>query len=149
MKNFVYAILALTFIATSCSSKQVTKEDISATEWKLTEYTDNNGFSIDADENIILTFRDTIMVAGNTGCNLFMGKYSVNESKIKIENIGSTKVFCGDDEAEIEQNYLNALSLELEAEIFSNGEELVLKNAENGIKIKYVKSEGLKFPHEK
>lgn len=149
MKNFVYAILALTFIVTGCSSKQVTKEDISATEWKLTEYTDNSGFSIDADENIILTFRDTIMVAGNTGCNLFMGKYSVNESKIKIENIGSTKVFCGDDEAEIEQNYLNALSLELEAEISSNGEELVLKNSENGIEIKYVRSEGLKFHHEK
>ena len=149
MKNFVYAILALTFIASSCSSKQVTKEVISSTEWKLTEYTDNNGFSIDTDENIILTFRDTIMVAGNTGCNLFMGKYSVNESKIKIENIGSTKVFCGEDKAEIEQNYLKALSFELEAEISSNGEELVLKNTENGIKIKYVKSEGLKFPHEK
>ena len=66
--------------------------------------------------------------------------------KIKFENIGSTKVFCGEDKAQKEQNYLNALSLELDAEISSNGEELILRNTEKGIKIKYIKCKDSKTP---
>ena len=146
MKNFLFAVVVLAFTMTSCSSKQVTTENILGSDWKLAEYTDNNGFSINTEENIIISFRDSAMVTGNTGCNLFLGKYSLNESKIKIKNIGSTKVFCGDDKAEMEQNYLNALSLELNAEISSNGEELTLKNEENGVSIKYTKYEDIKIP---
>lgn len=147
MKNFLFVVVAFAYTLVGCSSKQqVSCENISANDWKLTEYVDGNGFSIDMNENIILSFRDSVMVAGNTGCNLFMGKYSITESKVKIENIGSTKVFCGDDKAQIEQNYLNALSLELDAEISSDGGELILTNAENGITIKYAKSEEIDIP---
>ena len=146
MKNFLFAVIVLEFTMTSCSSKQVTTENLLGSEWKLAEYTDNSGFSINTEENITISFRDSVMVTGNTGCNLFLGKYSLNESKIKIENIGSTKVFCGEDKAEMEQNYLNALSLELNAEISSNGKELTLKNAENGVSIKYTKCDDIEIP---
>ena len=147
MKNLFFVAVVFAFALVGCSSKQVTSENLVDKEWKLVEYVDGSAYSIDVNENIIISFRDSAMVAGNTGCNLFIGTYSLNDSKIEIESIGLTKVFCGEEKAQMEQSYLNALSLELDAEISSNGEELILKNAEKGISIRYIKSDGIELPN--
>lgn len=144
MKKILLSTLVLASALISCTSKQTntdstpaTNESISANAWKLIECTEDKVYSIESD--IFIRFVDSAEVAGNTECNWFIGKYSINESKIKIENKGTTKMFCGEEKNQAEQKYMNALSLELDAEILSNGEELVLKNAENGVEIKYVK----------
>ena len=137
MKKILLSTLLFASALVSCTSKQVTQDDLSKTAWKLVECAESKVYSIESD--IYINFGDSANVAGNTECNWFIGKYSINESKIKIENIGTTKMFCGEEKNQAEQKYINALSLELDAEILSNGEELVLKNAENGVEIKYVK----------
>ena len=148
MKKVLLSTLLLASALVSCTSQQVntestpaTSENISANPWKLIECAEDKAYSIESD--IYINFADSANVSGNTECNWFIGKYSINESKIKIENIGTTKMFCGEEKSKIEQKYINALSLELDAEIVSNGEELVLKNAENGVEIKYVKCDSM------
>ena len=145
MKKFLYTVIVLAFTMTACTSKQVMQEDLSKTEWKLVEYTDGNNYKIDTNDAIIIGF-DSTMFFGNAACNQFIGQYSLNESKIKIECIGVTKIFCGEEKEQFEQSYLNALSLELNAEISSNGKELTLKNDENGVSIKYTKCEDTEIP---
>ena len=145
MKNLFFVAVVFAFTLIGCSSKQVKSENLIDKEWKLVEYVDGSTYSIDENENIIISFRDSAMVAGNTGCNLFIGTYSLNESKLDIECLGLTKVFCGEEKAQMEQSYMNALSFELDAEMSSNGEELILKNAEKGINIKYIKCDGIEF----
>ena len=144
MKKILLSTLVLASALLSCTSKQTntdstpaTNESISANAWKLIECAEDKVYSIESD--IYINFGDSANVAGNTECNWFIGKYSINDSKLKIENIGTTKIFCGEEKSLAEQKYMNALSLELNATISSNGEELVLKNAENGVEIKYEK----------
>lgn len=137
MRTNLSLLILLCLGITSCTSTPVTTENIASKMWQMTNYVDDNGFSIGEDADIILVFSDSLLVSGSTGCNSFVGKYSLNESKIQMSDLGSTKMFCGEDKAEIEKNYLKAISLELKAELSSNGNELVLENAEEGIKITY------------
>ena len=148
MKKILLSTLVLASALVSCTSKQAdidstpaTNENISATAWKLSECAEDKVYSMEND--IYLSFVDSANLSGSTECNRFIGKYSINDSKLKIENIGTTKMFCGEEKSQAEQKYMNALSLELDATISSNGEELVLKNAENGVEIKYVKCDSI------
>lgn len=140
MKKIFFIAMVIAFA--SCTSKQVTYENISANGWKLVDFVCDTESTVNEDMNMFIKFTDSVSVAGNTQCNRFRGKYAINEYELTISNIGSTKMFCGEDKEQFEQNYLNALSNTFETKISSNGEELILTNKEKGVEIKYIKFDG-------
>lgn len=63
-------------------------------------------------EKFKLTLRfenDSSRISGFSGCNAFVGYYSVNSNSIKINKISSTRMLCDDAENEIEVKFLKAL----------------------------------------
>jgi heat shock protein HslJ len=71
---------------------------------------------------VTLEFDDRGNVAGDSGCNLFGGDYSVtNDDEITITNVVSTERACLDEDAmEQERQYYNALNAVTSFELSEN-----------------------------
>lgn len=143
MKTKLIALAVLLIAIASCSSNkttcQVTSNDIDSAKWVMIDFADGSELEIVKCADVILEF-DSLSVAGSAGCNSFIANYSLKDSKIKISNMGVTKMACDDEKAKFEELYLKALSEELEVELSTEGNGLILKNRDKGIKIKYNKA---------
>lgn len=113
---------------------QINSENLMANKWELVSFVCGS----DVKQSAVIIEFDASSLAGNTGCNTLMAKYTLNGSKISIYDVATTKVACPKDKAEFEVSYLKALSEELDVEISEDG-TLVLKNVDKGIEIKYNK----------
>lgn len=69
-----------------------------------------NGEAVQGDTPLTLQFNDQGQVAGNTGCNQFMGTYTNQGEQLSFSPLASTKRACVENTlAQQEQAYLNAL----------------------------------------
>lgn len=73
------------------------------------------------EHNLTLNFNQLEeQLSGFSGCNRFMGSYSLQTDSIKIGPLASTRMFCGDAANQIEFEMLDALS-KTDTVILSNG----------------------------
>lgn len=96
-------------------------------EWALNTL---NGEALKVQDQATISFDAEGRIAGNSGCNRYMGTYTVPaEGEIKIELGGSTMMMCGDDAMDVEKQLTELLPQLVEYEIDEDG-SLTLRTAE-------------------
>lgn len=96
------------------------------------------GFKGKIEREPILTLSPNLNeVSGSTGCNRFFGKIIVEQSKIKFQNIGSTKMFCEDGGLQVA--FLESLKNTNSYQILDN--VLMLKDEQGTVLLKAIKTE--------
>ena len=102
-KDIVLLSMLLVGLLTACNDKE---DNITGFQyglhnsWKLTGFGSVNGDNIDirvaqpedCESCFIVTFNNDGMVSGNTTTNDFVGNYSINANKIRLENMVVSKV---------------------------------------------------------
>jgi heat shock protein HslJ len=79
----------------------------------------------------VLTFSPKLnQVTGSTGCNRLFGKIFKEKNKLKLENIGTTRMACDDDG--LEQAFLKTLET-VEAYQIQDGVLMLLNNQNNTV----------------
>jgi len=103
----VLGLLAITSF--SCK----TGSDIEDKEWVLESFEESGNLVAPiAGTEITLTFDSTKdQVRGSAGCNSYFGGYKANGTKLSIDQLGHTEMYCMDPEGTMDQetNYLSAL----------------------------------------
>ena len=74
---------------------------------------------------------------GNAGCNKFFGSYEVEENKLSLGAIGSTKMACEEEVMQAESTYLAAL--EKAATYHITGQTLQIRDTEGNTLITFSK----------
>ncbi|HYF03418.1 MAG TPA: META domain-containing protein [Patescibacteria group bacterium] len=83
---------------------QVTDKDIEMTT------------QVDSAQPFTIVFKNDGSVAGKAHCNSFFGRYAFEGDRISIFDIGSTKMYCGDNSRD--QDFLRGLERATTIEIF-------------------------------
>ncbi len=106
----ILIIVALFSVSLACSSvefKIKTSHDLEETTWALDTL---NGSKIPPQHSkeITLMFdKKNGKIRGLGGCNEYFGDYITDANKINFSNLGATKMFCNDMQAE--SDYLESL----------------------------------------
>ncbi|WP_231462205.1 META domain-containing protein [Pedobacter sp. Leaf132] len=119
MKNLLILGIALCFFS-SCLEK-VNPDTLKNTNWELTSIT---GITLPESGTASLIFGDSLKVSGKSFCNSYGGKAEINEDKVSLKNLFSTKMFCQDTDSS-ERAYLNALNETNNIKIVDNKLELL------------------------
>ncbi|CAN5398108.1 hypothetical protein BH10BAC5_BH10BAC5_11640 [soil metagenome] len=98
--NIFILILLYGTIFSGCRSSDSVMEGknimLKNTKWEIISINKNPVES----SRIYLIFNENGKVNGNAGCNTMEGSYTVEETRIKITDILSTKMYCSDMEKE-------------------------------------------------
>ena len=135
MKKIMYLMLlvAVGISAVSCCSACRARKpmQVSGTKWGLIEM---NGAVVDrqngmSPDRLTLTLGEDGRVAGMGDCNRYFGPYTLNNGKIDISSIGSTRMMCPNQQLETEffRMLENAASCKID------GDFLILSDGENRI----------------
>jgi len=69
-----------------------------------------NEDTFDIEAQVTIEFNEEGRIAGNAGCNRYMGSYEITgDGEITIGLVGSTMMMCGDDAMAVEQALLEIL----------------------------------------
>ena len=117
IKLSVLSVVFSVALATAVSAQSLPKG-----EWRLTSYNfiDKVAYPIDK-MNITLNVREDGRLGGKSGCNVYGGGYTVEDNKLKVGALISTKMACEDSPMSFEGRFLEVLGA---ADTFSleNGE---------------------------
>lgn len=81
--------------------------DFGSWRWKLVEL---NGIKVESSTAFIEFTSAEKRFAGNAGCNRMFGKFETNGDKIKLSEIGTTKIFCSQEGVmKLESDFIKAL----------------------------------------
>lgn len=87
-----------------------------------------NDDAFDIETQVTIEFNEEGRIAGNAGCNRYMGSYEITgDGEIRIELAGSTMMMCGDDEMAVEQSILEILPIITEYSIDEASGALTLR----------------------
>ena len=137
-------VLFLTFII-ALAAIPVTAQTLPTGEWHLVSYNfaDNVAYPIDKSE-ITLNIHADGKLGGKSGCNVYGGGYSFEDSKLKIDGIISTQMFCDESSGQFETNYYATLN---GADSFSLDKgTLTITNPKTKNFLKFVEIEHVKQP---
>lgn len=105
------------------------------TRWTVNTIVDGNAAqSTPRDAEAFLTFSDDGTVSGNSGCNQFSGRYTVDGSTLRIDNLNATLMACDGGGGKLEQAVLGVLeggALEFRIE----ADKLTLTGADTGLRL--------------
>lgn len=126
--KILISLFALLLISVSCNSTKETmvssiknSESLSGT-YTISLLGDDNSIS----EALSITFEvATNKVSGFAGCNNFFGTYSLDDKKLTLENLASTKKFCQDEVNSVENELLTVLNTVNTLVISDNGISLL------------------------
>lgn len=115
MKKIILTAVALSLLS-GCSASYMFPQ----AETVTTESLSGKNFQINGIEGIeeseayaaTLSFEDTD-VSGKGYCNLYTGGYSIDDSKILIGNVASTRRLCPEEQMKLESELFLILSKEL------------------------------------
>jgi heat shock protein HslJ len=123
----------LTFVLLACSPAKI-EYTISDSIWIATEISE----LATQDSEVYFRILDN-RISGKSGCNNFFGNCNVIANTIRVEEIGSTKMMCDDEEMKIESAFINALSVCTHFSI--NNDSLKLYNPEGTVLAKFVRQQ--------
>jgi heat shock protein HslJ len=113
MRKTLLILLSVSLIL-SCNSKTAPSQNnpvnaaLEDTRWQLIMLSDFPEVLPATDKEVYIIFEEG-KISGFAGCNSFFGSYSSRNETIKIENIGSTKMYCEKTMA-LETAFLQALT---------------------------------------
>lgn len=84
-----------------------TTSDLASTSWLLSEL--DGAAPVAGGRPATLEFNDEGRVAGSTGCNRFMGGYSVDGATVTLGQLASTMMACPDELMQQEQTFLKVM----------------------------------------
>lgn len=86
------------------------KNPLSGTSWiwKDTAFNNKSASTLPANNKFVITFWTDGAITSSTDCNSISGQYSVNNDKITVANIASTKMAC--QGATLEAEYIKQLT---------------------------------------
>lgn len=132
------AILALAALLGACSPSPQEQETVSAPSvddvitknWLLVSLNGNKITALPADAKVPSLAFDSAekRVSGSSGCNRFMGGYSLDNNALAFKQLASTMMMCGEQAMQLEKDYVTALSGVSQWSLLDG--ELVLMNEE-------------------
>ena len=134
----IFLLVLLAAGAASCGSGKAGKARLQGVRWDAAWIRINDSASFDRPDPLpFLIFTSDSTISGNTGCNGFAGRYTVDDNdKITLSVEAVTMIICM--EVETEQTYLEQLQM---AERYSlRGDTLVLSDPGNVPQIKFIKN---------
>jgi heat shock protein HslJ len=114
------ALLVVTSLLVGCGALT----SLAGTSWKLATL---NGQPALANVSATLTFGQQGNVAGNDGCNMYTGTYTINGSQLTIKLGATTMMACADPV--MKQASVFALALSKTASFSVSGDKLTLKDS--------------------
>lgn len=124
MLRFVILMIILAFTIAACGKTGGSAADLRSNSWLLTSL---NGTPVVSGSTVTLTF-DKKSLGGSGGCNSYGGDYTLRGTKLSMENIYSTEMYCeASGVMDQEAQYFELLS---KAESFSiSGDVLTLSTS--------------------
>nr|WP_317631693.1 META domain-containing protein [uncultured Flavobacterium sp.] len=124
---FIFIICSL-FMINCSASDGIKRSEIDLTSWKLEKL--NGKKFVDTTYNVPqINFLIDFRVSGNDGCNDYMGKYILEESKLSFYKMAATKMHCkgvNDNEYNMALNSVTNLKVEDDVLIlFANDTEVL------------------------
>ena len=111
-------------------------QSLAGSEWRPIEVA---GEALPSNTQMFVRFEAENKVAGNGGCNRFMGGYRLENATLRIGPLASTRRACEADVMKREAAFLRALE---EARIFlRNGTKLTLKNAQGATTVRLAQTD--------
>ena len=86
---------------------------LAGTNWTLTGIEINNEkheLQLEEGNSYTLNFRSGSRFDGQAACNSYTGSYSADQAMLRIDEIGSTDMFCGDEDKPLNEMYFQALA---------------------------------------
>jgi len=122
--RFLSVTLIFVFILAACGKTGGSAADLKSNSWLLTSL---NGTPVVSGSTVTLTF-DKKSLGGSGGCNSYGGDYTLRGTKLSMENIYSTEMYCeASGMMDQEAQYFELLS---KAESFSiSGDVLTLSTS--------------------
>ena len=110
---------------------------LEGTAWKLTSLATTTGMNKTLPNTTITANFSDGNVAGSSGCNRYFGSYQLNNTGLKIGEIGSTLMFCTDPDGVMaqESSYLLLLTNVTSFSISNN--KLTLSNSQGTPQLVY------------
>lgn len=98
---FFYLVAFMASIACGCSGiKWVDSVSLESSKWQLDSLSGSK-ITVPSGSEITLVFdKDNSKINGFGGCNTYFGSYIVDDDKLNISNIGSTKRTCPEQQTE-------------------------------------------------
>ncbi len=111
MRTYLLALVVLSLAITACSARSGEEPASLTGIWKLTSYGPADARTAAVpDASAAITFNQDGSVTGNSGCNGFGGKYSVEGDKVTFSEVVSTLMACDNPRMEQEKAVLQVLS---------------------------------------
>jgi len=107
MKNkylVLIVLLPLLALLAGCRASEASADELEGTNWELVfirKSTPIEGRTVTAE------FKEG-QIGGNLGCNSYFGSYEIAETKMTIDQIGHTEMWCQEPEGIMEQETLLA-----------------------------------------
>ncbi len=96
-------LICILFTAMSCEDTKNTKP---SGDYQIAILNNN-----DVQDAITLTFDEANnRISGNSGCNSYFGSYTITDSQITFEGLGSTKMACPPEKMKLEQEFLTTIN---------------------------------------
>lgn len=106
-------LIVMALLLSACggagSTADAAKVTLESTAWQLVELGDRAGLNeAEALGPTLLFDADKQRIAGEAGCNRFMGSYRLQGDKLSFSHLGTTMMACANG-MELEQRYLELL----------------------------------------
>lgn len=123
------AVAGIALLLSACASLTGTADQpLQQTHWNLTSLAGQSQPAHEPRRTPDLAFNSTDMrVAGSTGCNRFMGSYTIKGQQLSFSQMATTMMACSQG-MDTEQAYLDALSKVASWKIDGNSLELLDAN---------------------
>lgn len=110
---------------------------LTGTLWQMTSYNNGKGGLVSDLSSINTTtiFSEDGNLAGSAACNQYHATYQVNDSRIRIGPVATTRMMCPEPVMQQEMDYLNALQSAVSYDI--QGSDLILFNANDTKAVTY------------
>lgn len=107
----LFAVAGIALLLSACASLTGTADQpLQQTHWKLSSLADSSQLAHESQRTPDLQFNSRAKrVAGSTGCNRFMGSYTLKGQQLKFRQLATTMMACSRG-MDTEEAYLDALS---------------------------------------
>lgn len=130
------AVLGSTLVLAACNTLPMgtdhphEQKKLNNTGWQLSQL-DGKAVQLDANQanRPHINFSPELRISGATGCNRLMGQAQVSGNRLKLDQMGMTKMACANDQLEIP--FVAALNKTQQYQVKDN--QLILKDAANNV----------------
>lgn len=127
------ALVSLITMRNRAMNTVPTAEELSASAWRPSNIGE---MKVDRDSKMFVQFETDGHLRGHGGCNTFFGRYRLEENKIHVDPISTTRKSCEPETMSMELSFVQ--SLQLATNIGGTGKRMAMRNQQGQTALRFV-----------